>query len=357
VAKHRLPNGRPFPHHPEVPYDYGVPVPPRWKGAIKTKCQHGAKGFQDGMGVNMKGEVAVSSNIYYVPKMDDVGRAHAMAGSASLTASGHYNEEGLAYSRFLQNIKNLQRKGEEVYFIRRQPGFALTGSTLWAFAYTGEMKSETPAVVGGLINGLQMDEEGHVHFNMSATRLIGAKPFLSGKAGIFGKKEKPRGVFTGTYVKAPHHKLKVLRRKSIIPMEQPPKRAPDMTKNGAIWAENADWLYAGASPIVAAGCSCPQSRFHLDWYRRSYVPELYRHSIGILDTNGNLIMHLGSYANFDSAPGGKDGCRPGGTDIGTTAARYIGGTDNYLCFADCGDRIVVLKLKYHAEETVRMKTN
>jgi hypothetical protein len=83
-----------------------------------------------------------------------------------------------------------------------------------------------------------------------------------------------------------------------------------------------------------------------------YVPESYRHSIGILDTNGNLIMHLGRYANFDSAPGGKDGCKPGGTDIGLTVVRYIGGTDNYLAFEDYGERLVVLKLNYHAEETV-----
>jgi hypothetical protein len=110
-------------------------------------------------------------------------------------------------------------------------------------------------------------------------------------------------------------------------------------------------MFAGTSPVVEGGCICPRMRTHLDWYSRVYVPEGYRHSIGILDTNGNLVMHLGRYANFDTAPGGKDGCRPGGTDIGMTSARYISGTDNYLAYQDWGERIVVLRLEYHAEET------
>jgi hypothetical protein len=117
------------------------------------------------------------------------------------------------------------------------------------------------------------------------------------------------------------------------------------------WIEGAEWLYAGASPIVNTGCSCPAQRLHVDWYKRVYAPESYRHSFAILDTNGNLLMHVGQYANFDNAPGGPRGCKPGDTDIGMTAVRYIGGTDNYLAFEDWGERMVVLKLNYHAEES------
>ena len=32
--------------------------------------------------------------------------------------------------------------------------------------------------------------------------------------------------------------------------------------------------------------------------------------------------------------------------------RFPGVTDNYLCFDDWGERLVVLRLNYHAEETV-----
>jgi hypothetical protein len=135
-------------------------------------------------------------------------------------------------------------------------------------------------------------------------------------------------------------------------MDPMPKRPPDLVKYGkGRWAERAQWFYAGVSPIIFGGCGCPRMRFHLDWYKRSYVPETYRHSIGILDTGGNLIMHVGRYGNFDTAPGGPKGCKPGDTDIGITSARYIGGTDNYLAFEDWGERIVVLRLEYHAEES------
>jgi hypothetical protein len=39
------------------------------------------------------------------------------------------------------------------------------------------------------------------------------------------------------------------------------------------------------------------------------------------------------------------------SDIRLTLPRFISGTDNYLVFDDWGERLVVLKLGYHAEET------
>lgn len=110
--------------------------------------------------------------------------------------------------------------------------------------------------------------------------------------------------------------------KAVIPLESSPNRQPDFSHPEG-WIEGAEWIYAGASPIVPGNCSCPSSRFHLDWYKRVYVPEAYRHSIGILDTNGDLIMHLGRYGNFDNATGGKDGYKPGSEDICFIAPRYI----------------------------------
>jgi hypothetical protein len=43
--------------------------------------------------------------------------------------------------------------------------------------------------------------------------------------------------------------------------------------------------------------------------------------------------------------------KPGSTDVPMTLVRAIGGTDNYLAFADWGERLTVLKLNYHVEET------
>jgi hypothetical protein len=223
-------------------------------------------------------------------------------------------------------------------------------------------------VIGGLLNGVKIDEDGAVYFTMNRTRWINKRRFLNGKSGRFGvprKKPEPpnRAVFTGTYAKARHGKLTVWMNNAPIPMDAPPKREPDVRGSGShhsngdkVWMEGVDWMYAGASPIVVSQpCSCFQLRAHLDWYKRSYVPEVYRHSVGILDSNGNVIMHLGRYGNFDSVPGGKDGAKPGGTDIGMTSVRYISGTDNYLAFEDWGEKMVVLRLEYHAQETAPVR--
>jgi len=118
------------------------------------------------------------------------------------------------------------------------------------------------------------------------------------------------------------------------------------------WVEGAEWFYAGSSPIVPPmHCSCPTLRGYLDWYKRSFVPESYRHSIGVLDTNGNLILHIGRYGNLDSADGPRSMIPIGGDQIGICANRFISATDNYMVFDDNGERVTVLKLNYHAEET------
>ncbi|MFC1672328.1 hypothetical protein ACFL01_04265, partial [Planctomycetota bacterium] len=215
--------------------------------------------------------------------------------------------------------------------------------------------------VGDLSNGVQMDEDRSIYFTTRKTRLFDGRKFLEGKAGIFGAAAGKAGSpFTGTFAKGSFDRVKVLRENAAIKLDKKPSRPPEVAATHAdahrgAWIEGADWMYAGASPIVSGGCSCYQMRSHLDWYKRSYVPEAYRHSIGILDTNGNLIMHLGKYGTFDDAPGGPKGAKPGGTDIGMMLPRYVSGTDDYLCYGDMGEKIVVLKLDYHAGETAAME--
>ena len=85
------------------------------------------------------------------------------------------------------------------------------------------------------------------------------------------------------------------------------------------------------------------------------MPEAYRHSIGVLDANGNLILHLGRYGNFDSTSGPKSRVPVGGDGIGMCFAASVSATDNFLVYDDHGEQLVVLKLNYHAEETVPVK--
>ena len=109
------------------------------------------------------------------------------------------------------------------------------------------------------------------------------------------------------------------------------------------------------SSIVHTGCTCPTLRHHTDWYQRSFVPEVYRHSVGVLDTAGNLIMHLGTYGNYDSGHGAQSRIPIGGDNIAFFVPRFVSGTDNYLVVADWDERLVVLKLNYHAEEGVPVR--
>jgi hypothetical protein len=356
----------------EVPYDYGIGDPVyraernqggNWNqsvkndyaGIIPTKDQLGPKWFQDGVGVNMRGDVVEQCNIYYAPKMDDEARDFAEAPTADY--SGRGKGEGMfrpTYGDFMKQVMEMEKKGEEVYSIKRQPGVQLTGATAWTFNANGELRDACAVTAGGLINGVQIDEDGKLYFVVSRRRLYDRKPFLEGRGGIFGgtKKETP---YMGTYIKSAGKDVKVLATKSpyvAIPLDRIPERPPEVDDTEFCWVEGAEWFYAGASPIVSPGhCSCPTMRSYTDWYKRSFVPEAYRHSIGILDTNGNLIVHMGQYGNIDSADGAKSKIPVGGDNIAISFTRFVSATDNYVVFDDNSERVTVAKLNYHAEET------
>ncbi len=347
--------------HPEVPYDYGVekvlpPVPVTWFGVLPVRDQHGAKGFQDGIGVNMRGDVAVESNIYYVPKMDEYTR--------SAYGAAHEKRDS-TYNRFVKMVQEMAQRGEAVYTIRRRPGIPLAGGTVWTFDRSGELRHECAVTAGDLVNGAQIDEDGAVYFVTARPRIFDPDRgfFLAGRSSRFGvPDDKAANPFTGTLIKTdPTGRCDVLLASAPVSLDPLPGRPPELmatnwahafSKKNWAWVEGAEWLYAGASPIVPVGCSCSTQRLHLDWYKRSCVPEAYRHSFAILDAAGNLILHAGRYGGFDSASGPQSRIPVVGDGIGITMPRFITGTDNYLAFSDWGERIMVLKLNYHAEETV-----
>jgi hypothetical protein len=332
----------------EVPYDYGVAKTgkyrTRWMGVLPVRDQPGAKFFQDGMGVNMKGDIAVQTNVYYVPKMEDYGAQFAFSGTVSWYGQAVARGKGdLTPAKMLKRIKAKQRRGEVVYSIPRRPGVALAGSTVWIYGRSGELIEKSAVITHRGLNNVQIDEDRKLYFTISRDRSVNGKPFLSGRQGRYGRPgAKVRGLGLGTYMRTRSKDVRTLTKNAVIPLDPVPGRPQELV--GA-WVRGADWIYAGASPVVHGGCTCPSLRPHLDWYRRSYVPEAYRHSIGILDTNGNLIMHLGKYGNFDSP------CDPD-EEIGITLIRFLSSTDNFLVWEDWGERMVVMRLQYHAEETV-----
>ena len=350
--------------YPEVPYDYGIVKKPL-TGILNTRCQGGACGFQDGIGVNMQGDIAVPSNIYYIPRMEKEAYQYFSTGRSNWGAL----EQLGGYSGWMRSIKEKEKRGEEVYFIRRSPGLTLSGGTVWTFDRTGELRKECAVIAGDLINGAMIDEDLCVSFVNARPRVMEKDYFLYDKGSRVGMPETKGKLhpFTGTLIKTkPDTQCRILRAGAPVPLKDVPSRLPDLihgdyphtnprSKSAMCWVEGAAWLYAGACPIPKVGCQCSSQRHHVDWWKRVYVPEAYRHSIGILDANGNLIMHLGRYGNYDSAAGPKSRIPVGEDGIAVFNPHYVTGTDDRLVFSSWGTWITCLKLGYHMEETVSIE--
>jgi hypothetical protein len=332
----------------EVPFDYGTVGPVQ--GGIHTVDQGGAKGFQDGLGVDVRGNLAIVSNIYYVPKFEETNR---WMSSHNWTAGN----QNIAYEGAMRRIMERIKKGEEVYSVKRWPGRRLAGGTIWVYDRTGELRSEDLIPGMGFVNGVQLDVDGGVYVVFNCPKRVGGKSFLSGKGRIIGDPDsKPLHPFTGTLMKVSPKGAKLTSLDAQIKPDPVPNRPHDLgglswnDQKPDGWVDGAEWMYAGAGPIVPNSCSCPNSRFWTDWYKRTWVPEAYRHGVGILDTNGNLIMHLGRYGNADSGRGEGSPVKVGGDGITFAHVQYVTGTDGYFCASDiANERIVVVKVAYHEE--------
>jgi hypothetical protein len=124
-------------------------------------------------------------------------------------------------------------------------------------------------------------------------------------------------------------------------------------------------MYGGVGYGGQGGsCTCWHSRCQLDYFGRSFAPEVIRFSVAVLDSNGNLITRIGRYGNVDDGvplvkEGGPENTRPlGGDEVALVHAAYVGvHTDRRLFIHDGGNsRIVAVKLGYHSEERIQLKT-
>ena len=323
----------------EVPYDYGVQAA-GYAGVLASPTTDD-KYYSWGMGVNPRGDVTVLHMYKHSPRANVPG---------AITRA--------AFVKWLA-ARRKERMQEYVESLPTKPDIDLVGGAIWTFDATGELKDKLAVNVGGYrTNGVNVDEDGFLYFTNGRLRYVGGKPFLRGRGGNFGGPPYlawNRSPFTGTHIKAAPRRAKFVVRKPVIAGAGPPKRPPDLSNCGEggnypgpagdTWAEGVEWMYAGASPIVSYHCSCMDMRACLDWYKRSFVPEMYRHSVGILDTNGNLICHVGRYGNLDDK------------GVVMTRGAYVSATDNYFVVADWGRRLIAVKLNYHAEETARIRVS
>ncbi len=156
-----------------------------------------------------------------------------------------------------------------------------------------------------------------------------------------------------------------------VPMGTPPARHPDLLygrARGQTWVEGAHWFYGGGgwgagNTPASSTCTCHATRFTLDYYARSFTPEVERYNVGVVDSAGNLMVRVGQYGNVDDGkPLVKDGGPPnprsiGGDEVALFHPAYVAThTDRRLFIADSGNaRIASVKLGYHTGETVALK--
>ena len=210
-----------------------------------------------------------------------------------------------------------------------------------------------------MTDGLAMDKDHNIYALVAANRMAGGEEYPLERAETLMKfKSKNGRILTG-------------KRDVPVPLGDGPKRPVDITKAfaGPAWVEGQEWMYGGVgfggfnSAKGGGGCSCWNARFALDLFGRSFVTELNRFCVAILDTNGNLIMRVGTYGNVDDGvplvkeDGPANPRSVGGDEVALCHPSYVAThTDRRIFIADYGNyRILSVKLGYHTTERVALK--
>jgi hypothetical protein len=199
-------------------------------------------------------------------------------------------------------------------------------------------------VVKGLVDlyGVGLDKDRNVYVMAAPTRILDGHRYFDPMSETVMKFKPDQG--------------RVISENShLIPVQvtTKPNRPHDLIKGTSpAWVEGAEWMYGGVgyggknAVEVEGHCACWNARFTLDYFGRSFAPELRRFQIAVLDTNGNLIQRIGHYGNVDDE------------GIALMHGAYVATqTDRRLFVADPGNaRIVAATLGYHASETVPLRS-
>lgn len=212
-----------------------------------------------------------------------------------------------------------------------------------------------------MTDGLALDRDDNLYALVAANRMLDGKEYPLERAETLMKFKAKRGQIISTRKNVP---VPVTR-------EQGPQRTVDVVKGfaGPSWVEGVDWMYGGVgyggfmSSKGGGGCACWNARFALDLFARSFVTELNRFQVAVLDTNGNLILRIGKYGNVDDGvplvkEGGPANPRSVGDDeVALCHPSYTAThTDRRLFISDYGNyRILSVKLGYHATESIALK--
>lgn len=231
------------------------------------------------------------------------------------------------------------------------PGQIYLGSgALLIYDESGQMVNND--AVGGLpriASGVRMDAQGNIYVGVPLAKMVDGKP-LPGHSVVKFPPTGGRFMVSGDGVPIPLTEPPN-RPADFLPLCSPNPEHDDKGPKGQVgygdkcWGEDMCWSVGGYFPFNNTKCVCLNGRFDLDFFARSFIPESYRNSVTVVDTNGNFILRLGQYGNQDDR----------GPDICMGHCRYVAVNDNALFLNDVlNKRILMVALKYHQEAGAAM---
>ncbi len=319
IGRFNLDTGR------EVPYDYGV----EWDkliGVLRIPSLRPVYFHQSGMDVSPKGDLVVSC----------------------------YNDS--TDSR--KKTKKVSKAGKH-YKPKLYPGRYHYGE-VHVFDKHGHMKNQDAikGVPDG--HGTFIDQQGDIYVLTAHHRILDKKKKFGYRAGTVMKFKPGAGKLYS-------------QKKCLVALNSlnRPKGDPDLASDqaGSVWVEGAEWMYSGIGHAhPSAPCQCWNTRFDVDYFGRSFLPETDRCQVAVLDTNGNLMMHIGRYGNVDDGMPLVTHANPrlkipnprsiGGDEVSFVYPAYTAThSDHRLYVADPGNsRIVSIKLGYHSSHLTPLGT-
>jgi hypothetical protein len=326
----------------EVPFDYGEQQTARWDSfskagrlvsALVLPGNRPAYWHESGMGVNSRGEIVVN-----------------VVNSA------------VARKRTQTDAKAISTVFVEKYVPGIYPG-RFRYAEIHVFDRHGQIVGKD--IVGqGVMDGhgTLMDPTGDVYFLAGGHRVYGGTTDFWPMTGCILKFKRGKGRF-------------ISRGGGPVPAtaETRPDFPPQLAcgTKGRFWVLDHEWMFPGVGFVhPGAPCQCWNSRFAVDYFGvdyfgRVFAPETVRNQVAVLDTNGNLIMHIGRYGNVDDgAPLVADGrfrTQPprsiGGDEVALMYACYTAtDSDRRLFVADGGNaRVLSIRLGYHTDHRTALK--
>lgn len=307
----------------EVPFDYGE----ERGGLISVLVLPGnrtANWIEPGMSVTPQGEIVVSACNF------KNRRKRAMKGGKAWHGGA---KERISFEYVPTIYPGRQRYGEVHIFDRH-----------------GKVVGRDMAAQGMTYgHGTFVDPRGDIYYHVAMNRMYGKKAFYP---------------LTGCVMKFKRGKGRFLSRRGqvTLPRDQYPETPQQIA---GFWVRDVEWIYPGVGFSRNRGpCTCWDSEMALDYFGRSFIPTRIRNQVAILDTNGNLIMHVGKYGNVDDGKPlvpDKYRARPprsiGGDEVGLMYANFTAvHNDKRLFISDTGNsRILSVQLGYHTDHKTPLR--